>query len=141
MHLANVRMAFARLEGEHLLCGLRNFDFSTLRWLSDDSSLSAGCSGFAWSVATTSGTPTRWRDELGSLRRYPGRHTYLESFKVDTWAEHERQHDRFTMADREIERQVLAYAIEPVEIKHFIYARDGIPPILPQVVALLAADS
>lgn len=66
---------------------------------------------------------------------------YLESFKVDTWAEHERQHDRFTMADREIERQVLAYAIEPVEIKHFIYARDGIPPILPQVVALLAADS
>ena len=67
--------------------------------------------------------------------------TYLESFKVDTWAEHERQHDRFTMADREIERQVLAYAIEPVEIKHFIYARDGIPPILPQVVALPAADS
>src|SRR5258708_38576381 len=26
--------------------------------------------------------------------------TYLESFKIDSWAEHERQHDRFTMADR-----------------------------------------
>jgi MFS family permease len=49
--------------------------------------------------------------------------TYLECFKVDSWAEHERQHDRFTVADREIENQVLGYAIQPVKIKHFIYAR------------------
>jgi MFS family permease len=53
--------------------------------------------------------------------------TYLESFKVDSWAEHERQHDRFTVADREIENQVLAYAVQPLEIKHFIYARDRPP--------------
>ena len=50
--------------------------------------------------------------------------TYLESFKIDSWAEHERQHDRFTVADREIEKQVLSYAVRPVEVRHFIYARD-----------------
>ncbi|WP_058189310.1 MFS transporter [Terracidiphilus gabretensis] len=49
---------------------------------------------------------------------------YLESFKVDSWAEHERQHDRFTVADRDIEERVLGYAIKPVEVKHFIYARE-----------------
>ena len=48
--------------------------------------------------------------------------TYLESFKVDSWGEHERQHDRFTVADREIEKQVLSYAINPIEVKHYIYA-------------------
>jgi hypothetical protein len=50
---------------------------------------------------------------------------YLESFVVDSWAEHERQHDRFTVADREIEKRVLAYTLKPVEIKHYIYAREA----------------
>jgi MFS family permease len=50
---------------------------------------------------------------------------YLESFVVDSWAEHERQHDRFTVADREIEKRVLGYALKPVEIKHYIYAREA----------------
>lgn len=49
--------------------------------------------------------------------------TYLESFKVNSWGEHERQHDRFTVADRELEKQVLSYAIKPVEVRHYIYAR------------------
>ena len=49
--------------------------------------------------------------------------TYLESFKVDSWAEHERQHNRFTQADSAVEKQVLNYAIKPVEVKHYIYAR------------------
>jgi hypothetical protein len=49
---------------------------------------------------------------------------YLESFKVDSWAEHERQHNRFTQADREIEKQVFSYALQPVEVKHYIYARE-----------------
>lgn len=48
---------------------------------------------------------------------------YLESFKVDSWAEHERQHDRFTQADREIEKQVFRYTLQPVEVKHYLYAR------------------
>ena len=55
--------------------------------------------------------------------------TYIESFMVDSWAEHERQHDRFTVADREIEQQVRGYAIQHIEIKHFIYARDQLPRI------------
>jgi hypothetical protein len=59
--------------------------------------------------------------------------TYLESFKVDSWAEHERQHDRFTVADREIENQVLGYAIQPVEIRHFINAREETSPSLSQI--------
>jgi len=50
--------------------------------------------------------------------------TYLESFKVDSWAEHERQHNRFTQADSEVEKQVLRYAIKPVEVRHYIYARE-----------------
>jgi hypothetical protein len=50
--------------------------------------------------------------------------TYLESFKVDSWAEHERQHNRFTQADSKVEKQVLSYSIKPVEIQHYIYARE-----------------
>src|ERR1700691_992424 len=50
--------------------------------------------------------------------------TYLENFKVDSWAEHERQHNRFTRADSEVEKQVLSYAIKPVEVQHYIYARE-----------------
>jgi hypothetical protein len=50
---------------------------------------------------------------------------YLENFKVDSWAEHERQHNRFTQADREVEEQVVSYAIKPVEVQHYIYAREG----------------
>jgi MFS family permease len=65
---------------------------------------------------------------------------YLESFKVDSWAEHERQHDRFTVADSEIEHQVLGYAIQPIEIRHFIYARKGPPPTLPRIGALSSTD-
>ena len=50
--------------------------------------------------------------------------TYLESFKVDSWAEHERQHGRFTVADSEIEKRVVRYALKPIEVKHYIYARE-----------------
>jgi len=65
--------------------------------------------------------------------------TYLETFKVDSWAEHERQHDRFTVADREIENRVLSYAIQPLEVKHFIHAREGLPPGLPRIRSVSAA--
>ena len=49
---------------------------------------------------------------------------YLESFQVDSWVEHQRQHDRFTLADRELEKRVLGYSLKPVEVKHYIYARE-----------------
>jgi hypothetical protein len=32
---------------------------------------------------------------------------------VDSWAEHQRQHDGFTVADLEIENRVLSYAMQP----------------------------
>jgi MFS family permease len=49
-------------------------------------------------------------------------HHYLESFLVDSWAEHQRQHDRFTVADREAEEQVTKFSVHPAKIRHFIYA-------------------
>jgi hypothetical protein len=49
-------------------------------------------------------------------------HHYLESFLVDSWAEHQRQHDRFTVADREFEEQVAKFSVQPTKIRHFIYA-------------------
>ena len=47
---------------------------------------------------------------------------YLETFIVDSWAEHQRQHDRFTVADRELEKRVLSYTVEPTTVKHYIHA-------------------
>ena len=50
---------------------------------------------------------------------------YLESFKVDSWAEHERQHNRFTQADSEIEKQVLSYVLQPVRsITIYMHGKD-----------------
>ena len=47
---------------------------------------------------------------------------YLETFRVDSWGEHERQHDRFTVADRECEEDVLRFTVEPIKTRHFLYA-------------------
>jgi len=47
---------------------------------------------------------------------------YVETFIVDSWAEHERQHHRTTHADQELENRVLSYSLKPVEVKHFIHA-------------------
>jgi hypothetical protein len=51
----------------------------------------------------------------------PGR--YLESFIVDSWGEHERQHARFTVADRKIEERVVGLALQPPKTRHFISAK------------------
>ncbi len=47
---------------------------------------------------------------------------YLETFVVDSWLEHQRQHDRFTVEDHELEKRVLSYALEPTKVKHYIHA-------------------
>jgi hypothetical protein len=52
---------------------------------------------------------------------------YLETFRVDSWGEHERQHDRFTVADRECEERVLRFTLAPLKTRHFLYA-DRIEP-------------
>ncbi len=62
---------------------------------------------------------TRW----GIFYEAQAPNVYLESFLVDSWAEHERQHNRFTMADRELEKRVLSYTLEPTTVKHYIYAK------------------
>lgn len=47
---------------------------------------------------------------------------YLESFIVHSWAEHQRQHARFTLADRKLEDQVPSFVLAPPKVRHFIYA-------------------
>jgi MFS family permease len=53
-------------------------------------------------------------------RETPGH--YLETFLVDSWAEHLRQHARLTLADRDLEARVSRYGHSTIA-RHFIYAR------------------
>jgi len=49
---------------------------------------------------------------------------YLETFVVESWLEHLRQHERVTVADRAVRDQVLAFhqGSEPPIVSHMIYA-------------------
>jgi len=62
---------------------------------------------------------TRW----GIFYDTDSPNAYLETFLVDSWAEHERQHDRFTVADHELEKRVLGYTVEQTAVKHYIHAK------------------
>jgi len=48
---------------------------------------------------------------------------YVETFIVDSWAEHLRQHQRLTRGDRDLEENVSRFETKPVKVRHFIYAR------------------
>jgi MFS family permease len=48
---------------------------------------------------------------------------YIETFIVESWAEHLRQHERLTSADRELEENVGRFESKPIKVRHFIYAR------------------
>lgn len=48
---------------------------------------------------------------------------YLETFIVESWAEHLRQHTRLTQADREVEERLQGFELKPTAVRHFIYAR------------------
>ncbi|HET9401861.1 MAG TPA: MFS transporter [Candidatus Acidoferrales bacterium] len=52
---------------------------------------------------------------------------YLETFVVESWGEHLRQHTRLTLADREAEERVQQFVVNPAKVKHFIYARSNSP--------------
>ena len=54
---------------------------------------------------------------------------FVETFVVESWAEHLRQHARVTAADRQIEDVVRAFHIGPgaPNITHFLYARAVAP--------------
>jgi MFS family permease len=47
---------------------------------------------------------------------------YVETFIVESWAEHLRQHERLTGADRELEENVRRFESKPIKVRHFIYA-------------------
>jgi MFS family permease len=54
---------------------------------------------------------------------------FVETFVVESWAEHLRQHERVTVADQKTEDVVRAFHIgsAPPIITHFIYARAAAP--------------
>jgi len=47
---------------------------------------------------------------------------YLETFIVSSWAEHLRQHERFTRADRALEERIYSYTLKEPTVRHLIYA-------------------
>ncbi len=47
---------------------------------------------------------------------------YLEIFLVNSWAEHQRQHERGTQADRELEQRLRSCIASEPEVRHLIYA-------------------
>jgi MFS family permease len=50
---------------------------------------------------------------------------FVEIFLVHSWAEHLRQHERQTKADRELEQRVYSYIVGEPKVRHLLYA---IPP-------------
>ena len=51
---------------------------------------------------------------------------YIETFVVESWAEHLRQHERMTVADRAFESEAFAFHLgsDPPEVTHWIAARE-----------------
>ncbi len=47
---------------------------------------------------------------------------YLEIFLVQSWGEHQRQHERLTQADREVELRMLSCLTKDFVLHHLIYA-------------------
>jgi Transmembrane secretion effector len=47
---------------------------------------------------------------------------FVEIFLVHSWAEHLRQHERQTKADRELEQRVYSYVAGEPQVRHLLYA-------------------
>jgi hypothetical protein len=64
------------------------------------------------------------RRHSGLMRAGPvkGADRFIETFLVDSWNDHLRQHERVTAADREVEQAVWALAAEgsQVSVTHFV---------------------
>jgi MFS family permease len=74
--------------------------------------------------------------ELGRIRRRDGGYrwglyadlerpgSYLETFMVDSWSEHLRQHERLTVADLEVTRLTKSFhrGERPPEVRHMLWA-------------------
>jgi MFS family permease len=61
---------------------------------------------------------SRW----GIFRDLERPHIYLESFVVTSWAEHLRQHERFTQADSALEQDIQRHVRSGPTVRHLIYA-------------------
>jgi hypothetical protein len=53
------------------------------------------------------------------------RSRFVETFLVESWHEHLRQHERVTNADRTLEERVRSFVLEPVKVTHLIAAQRG----------------
>ena len=62
---------------------------------------------------------SRW----GIFRDLETENRYLETFIVDSWAEHLRQHERSTQADREIEERGYSYTRSKPIVQHLVAVR------------------
>jgi quinol monooxygenase YgiN len=47
---------------------------------------------------------------------------YVETFLVRSWAEHLRQHERSTKADRDVEERLRTFVTGPPEVRHLVAA-------------------
>jgi MFS family permease len=47
---------------------------------------------------------------------------FVETFIVHSWAEHLRQHERITRADRALEERISSYTLKEPKVRHLIYA-------------------
>jgi MFS family permease len=62
----------------------------------------------------------RW----GVFRDVENAGSFVETFLVSSWAEHLRQHERSTQADREIEQRVLSLATGDRVVRHYVSPRE-----------------
>jgi hypothetical protein len=60
----------------------------------------------------------RW----GIYRDTEAANRYVEIFLVNSWAEHLRQHERQTQADRALEQSLSSYVAGDPKVHHLIYA-------------------
>lgn len=60
--------------------------------------------------------------QWGIYRDIEVAHQFVEVFLVHSWAEHLRQHDRQTKADRELEERVYSYVAAEPKVRHLLYA-------------------
>jgi quinol monooxygenase YgiN len=68
---------------------------------------------------------TRRRDgayQWGIYRDTEVANRFVEIFLVHSWAEHLRQHERQTKADREVEQRVYGYVAGEPKVRHLLYA-------------------
>jgi MFS family permease len=68
---------------------------------------------------------TRRRDgayQWGIYRDTEVANRFVEIFLVHSWAEHLRQHERQTKADREVEQRVYSYVAGEPKVRHLLYA-------------------